>query len=777
MEGPPTPATAPDVVTAHELLQARLVVATEAAQLGLWEWDLTTDALEWDARSRAMYGQTDMPLTGLVGDINRTMHPDDQAPLADLLARAIAQRGTLEAEFRTLQPDGSERVVYARGQVLVDAHGAAVRMVGTNADVTDLRRAQREAAQDAERMARLVHVARALGDAEDEQAVLRVVNGAATEVFGASSVALVLQTEQDGGGALRTLTVHGDGSTATTAHLPADAPLPAVHTATSGTSWFVEARVRAPQAFAAGAAAWEASGTDAVGCVPLESDSGVFGALSVGFPAPRTWREADRQLLTTFGSLTSQALRRIWARSAELAALHAARRSAAQQTALVALAQSLELAEDEEEVLAVVTGGGVSLLGARGAVLCLRAPDRERSGDDDGEGVLRALTTSFFADTVRAEVAELPADFPLPMVDAATSGRSHFLPDSAAAVALFPGQEQVVEELYAAAGTQASAAVALTDAGVVVGSLSVALESAHTWTEDEQALLQAFTSLTATALSRIHAQEAERAANAAVRRFSETLQRSLLTRPPEPDHLHLAVRYLPAATEAQVGGDWYDAFMVGDGATSIVVGDVTGHDRDAAAAMGQMRNLLRGIAHVSGAEPAQVMSSLDAAVRDLDVGAMATVVLLKVEQSPAQRARGERRLRWSNAGHPPPLLVGPDGRARYLESDPDLLVGLAPEVPRTEHEVPLPAGSTLLVFTDGLVERRGADLADGLAWLARTVEQLHDRSVEEICDELLAQVGDAVEDDVAIVALRAYPEDEPRPAEAGPVISPVSTRP
>jgi PAS domain S-box-containing protein len=772
VDGTATPATAPDAVPDHDLARARLEVATEAAQLGLWEWDLTTDALEWDTRSRAMYGQADMPLTGSVVDINRTIHPDDQGPLAELLQRAIERKGTLEAEFRTLQPDGGERVLYARGQVLVDASGAAVRMVGTNADVTELRASQRQAAQDAERLGRLVDVARALGDAASEQDVLRVVNDAATSVFGASMAALVLPARGGGSTELRTLTAsYAEGFSAAVAELPASTPLPAVHTATTGTSWFVPARAQASSQFADGLAIWDASGTDAVGCVPLVSDTGVFGALSVGFPGPQPWRPADQQLLTTFGALTSQALRRIWARDAELSALHAARRSAAQQTALVALAQSLELAETEEEVLAVVTGGGVSLLGARGAVLCLRGADVAGAGA--GSAPLRALTTSFFGDAVRAEVAELPADFPLPMVDAATAGRTHFLADRQQATALFPGREQTVSELYSASGTHASAAIPLTDAGAVVGSLSVALDSDHAWSADERALLLAFSALTATALSRIHAQQAERAANAAVRRFSETLQRSLLTRPPEPDHLHLAVRYLPAATEAQVGGDWYDAFMVGDGATSVVVGDVTGHDRDAAAAMGQMRNLLRGIAHVSGAEPAQVLASLDAAVRDLDVGAMATVVLLKVEQTPQMRARGERRLRWSNAGHPPPLLVGPDGRARYLESEPDLLIGLAPEVPRTEHSVPLEAGSTLLVFTDGLVERRGADLAVGLDWLARTVEELNALSVEEICDALLAQVGDRVEDDVAIVALRAYPEDEPRPAEAGPVVSPV----
>ncbi|MGQ7294936.1 SpoIIE family protein phosphatase [Quadrisphaera sp. KR29] len=766
MDGPPVPATPPDAPPVQDLATTLLVVASDAAQLGLWEWDLLTDRLTWDARSRAMYGQDRMPLSGFVRDINRTIHPDDQQAVAEALQRAIERKGTLETEFRVVHPDGTERVLYARGQALIDAEGRVVRMVGTNSDATELRQAQHQAAQDSARMARLVDVARALGDAEDEQDVLGVVNDAATAVFGASSAALVLQTGQPGAQALRTLTAaYDEGFSAAVAHLPADTPLPAVHTATTGTTWFVTERAEAPQAFAAGLGVWEASGTDAVGCVPLVSDAGVFGSLSIGFPHPQRWREADRQLLTTFGALTSQALRRIWARSAELTALHAARRSAAQQTALVALAQSLELAQTEEEVLAVVSGGGVSLLGARGAVLCLVAPV---PADSATGARLRALATSFSEGTARTEVAELGADVPLPMVDTATTGRAHFLADRAAAEALFPGREDAVRALHEASGTHASAAVPLTDGGAVVGSLAVALEDEHAWTADERALLAAFTALTATALSRIHAQEAERAASAAVRRFSETLQRSLLTRPPQPDHLQIAVRYLPAAAEAQVGGDWYDAFMARDGATSIVVGDVTGHDREAAAAMGQMRNLLRGIAHVSGAEPAEVLSSLDAAVHDLEVGAMATVLLAKVVQTPPMAERGERLLRWSNAGHPPPLLLGPDGRARYLERDPELLIGLAPEAARRSHEVPLEAGATLLVFSDGLVERRGATLTTGLEWLARTVEELADLGAEDLCDELLRRVGERVEDDVAVVALRAHPTDRPRPAEAGP---------
>lgn len=135
--------------------------------------------------------------------------------------------------------------------------------------------------------------------------------------------------------------------------------------------------------------------------------------------------------------------------------------------------------------------------------------------------------------------------------------------------------------------------------------------------------------------------------------MSETLQRSLLTDPPQPAGLQIAVRYRPAAQQAQAGGDWYDAFLTTDGTLCLVIGDVAGHDRDSAAAMGQLRNLLRGIAYTLCEPPAAVLTQLGPGLRDLAVDSLVIAVLAIVHQDPEQAAAGQRALRWSNAGHPP----------------------------------------------------------------------------------------------------------------------------
>ena len=251
------------------------------------------------------------------------------------------------------------------------------------------------------------------------------------------------------------------------------------------------------------------------------------------------------------------------------------------------------------------------------------------------------------------------------------------------------------------------------------------------------------------------------------RRLAEALQRSLLTDPPQPDHLQFAVRYRPAAQEAQVGGDWYDAFFTSDGATCLVVGDVAGHDGEAAATMGQVRNLLRGLAYTLAEPPAAVLSALDRALLDLSVESLATAVLCRVEQTADEAGLGRRRLRWSNAGHPPPLMIEPDGSVRLLTTPADLLLGLDSATRRDDHEVALAPGATVLLYTDGLVERRGASIDDGLAWLLGAVEELGPLPLEDLCDALLRSIGETSEDDVALIALRAHDQGAPRPAEAG----------
>jgi serine phosphatase RsbU (regulator of sigma subunit) len=252
------------------------------------------------------------------------------------------------------------------------------------------------------------------------------------------------------------------------------------------------------------------------------------------------------------------------------------------------------------------------------------------------------------------------------------------------------------------------------------------------------------------ALDRVAVRESQRG-------LSEALQRSLLTHPLEPDHLELAVRYQPAAEEAQVGGDWYDSFLDPDGALVLVVGDVSGHDRRAAAAMAQVRNLLRGVAFTSGASPAGVLDRLDAAMQGLDVGAAATAVVARVEQTPEDKAAGRRLLRWSSAGHPPPVLVHPGGRVEVLRRPPGLLLGIG-AAERTDHTVVLEPGSTLVLYTDGLVERRREAFDDRLEWLSGLLAAGHDEPAESLADRLVAAAGGDAEDDVALLVLRAHPE-------------------
>ncbi|OLT55329.1 SpoIIE family protein phosphatase [Cellulosimicrobium sp. CUA-896] len=260
--------------------------------------------------------------------------------------------------------------------------------------------------------------------------------------------------------------------------------------------------------------------------------------------------------------------------------------------------------------------------------------------------------------------------------------------------------------------------------------------------------------------------------HAAQRTLAEELQRSLLTALPEPDHLHLVARYVPAATGTQIGGDWYDAFLVRDGSTCLVIGDVTGHDLRAAVSMAQVRNVLRGGAHAVVRSPAAIFESLDWAMHDLGVGAISTGVLAKLEQPEELAEQGLRLLRWSSAGHLPPLLLHPDGRAELLHRSTNLPLGLRVHEERHDHTEIVPPGSTVLLYTDGLVERRGESLHVGLERLRTTAQELAELPLEELCDRLIADLATDGEDDVALLAARAYPQDRPRPAEAGPEVLP-----
>ena len=236
-----------------------------------------------------------------------------------------------------------------------------------------------------------------------------------------------------------------------------------------------------------------------------------------------------------------------------------------------------------------------------------------------------------------------------------------------------------------------------------------------------------------------------------VRDISEQLQRSMLEEPVGVEGLDIAVRYTPASQAAQVGGDWYDAFVQDDGATMLVVGDVIGHDSAAAAAMGQLRALTRGIAYASGASPAGVLSRVANAMAGLGMDTIATVVIVKLLRDPVS---GRTRMLMSNGGHPPPVVLRPDGTTLLLEEHGALL-GLADVGARSDQALELEPGSVVLLFTDGLVERRGESLDVGFAQLRFVIESAAGLPLHGLLDSVHREmVPPEHEDDVAVLAVK-----------------------
>jgi anti-sigma regulatory factor (Ser/Thr protein kinase) len=237
-----------------------------------------------------------------------------------------------------------------------------------------------------------------------------------------------------------------------------------------------------------------------------------------------------------------------------------------------------------------------------------------------------------------------------------------------------------------------------------------------------------------------------------VAEVAETLQRSLLPEQlPTLPGVTVAARYLAGSAEAQVGGDWYDAIELRDGHAGLAIGDVVGHGLDAAARMARLQNALRAYA-LEGLRPSLVLERMNGFAREIAGGPMATLLYGDLDPD-------EGRLTMSSAGHPPPLVMPPGAASAYAEGRPGSPLGVIPFPTFEESVVPLGEGTTVLMYTDGLVERPEASLDDGLAWLQGFVEALSGADPEELCAAVLRErFRDAPpRDDVALLAARLEP--------------------
>ncbi|RAG85552.1 PAS sensor protein [Streptacidiphilus pinicola] len=329
----------------------------------------------------------------------------------------------------------------------------------------------------------------------------------------------------------------------------------------------------------------------------------------------------------------------------------------------------------------------------------------------------------------------------------ATTGRPvhipHVRPGDLARIA----RDEQAAAALARAGVHSYLAVPLTARGEVLGVLDmVRARNPVPFDADDVLLAEELAARAAVCIDNARWYQTQRDAATA-------LQRHLLPQiPPHVPGLNLASRYQPAGAPGHAGGDWFDVIPLGAGATALVVGDVMGHDINAAATMGQLRTAGRTMARL-GLEPAEILRQLDQLTEELEETIATCVCVLHEPVS--------GRCRIALAGHPPPVLHRPDRPAILLDLPPGAPLGAAAHVPLTTTGVDLPAGARLFLYTDGLVEQREQAIDVGLNAL---LDQLTGPwlPLDEVCDKLLAVLpGRKGDDDVALLVAEAEPRQGP----------------
>jgi PAS domain S-box-containing protein len=298
-----------------------------------------------------------------------------------------------------------------------------------------------------------------------------------------------------------------------------------------------------------------------------------------------------------------------------------------------------------------------------------------------------------------------------------------------------------LDPMLGAAAPRALMASPLTVKGRMAGVVEIGTRKERRFTPEEESLLVLMADRAGLAIE--HARAYEREVGTV-----EMLQRSLL-----PDKLpilpgvRIAAHYQPGG--ADVGGDWYDAIPLDDGRVGLAMGDVVGHGLSAASLMGQLRHAARAYA-LEGHSAPGVLDRLDKLVRSLPGAQMATLLYLVVD-------RDLRTVRFASAGHVPPLVVNPDGEARFLEGAPNPPLGVFDSSGHEELTVKLEPGSTIVLYTDGLVEERGVSIDAGLEALRRAAR--HPGDPKELCDHLVDAMLSIhpAHDDIAVLALQALP--------------------
>ncbi len=605
------------------------------------------------------------------------------------------------------EPDGSTIALLGR---FADQAGFALEQV-------ERRRAQAEAATRAEETRRLQEITAALSQAATAADVSSTCVEHALVAVGADAGFVVLSRPGERAIELSASSGHSAAELEAWGGFSLDSDVPYSRAIATGEAvWALT-----PDELASFTGVRAEGGEAGWVALPLLTGSGTGGALQLLFRTARMLSDGERRWLQTVVSQCAQALERSRLFDEEQLLR---RRSERLQGMTAALSNALtrsEVAEVAVEQLA-------EAVGAAGVAVAVVAQERQ---------LVQPLAWGGYGDAVVGPWLEVPLDDATPGNRAVRRRATAFYATAAEIAAEFPELAWPFTD---------TAHVSFLFVPLVVGRranglLVMSWDELHPVSLDERRFVEALAGQTAQALDRAAHFETEQT-------IAVTLQRSVLPASlPRIEGAQLAARYLPGTAELDVGGDWFDAIPLADGRLGLVVGDVVGKGVEAAAAMAQLRNGLRAFA-LDRLKPASALARLNRLAGESLETTFATLVYAVIDP--------QRRIcRLASAGHPPPIVAFADGRVELLEGGRGLPLGVAPDTRYRQTTVELPAGSVLLLYSDGLVERRGHSIDEGLDRVRDAVAD-GPRHPEQLVEHVIERLVGSTErgDDIALLAFR-----------------------
>jgi serine phosphatase RsbU (regulator of sigma subunit) len=572
-------------------------------------------------------------------------------------------------------------------------------------------------------LARLQGVTAALSAAADVGQVVEAVLDQALPALQARAGALLLVDEEGG---LELVGSRGyEGVEDLPERVPLDSPLAAARAVRGQEIVVIESDEERRSRYELSEAVRRATGDGTLAAVPLVIGGRAIGSFGFSLEEQRSLTDEECAFLLSLGRQAAQAVERARLFEGEQAARREAEEASMTLRALQAIAEIGLTARTIDDLLEPLLVFLRDAVGADRAWLLLR--------DDRGDLVVRAAVG---LDESTGEQAPVP--WGEGIAGRIAAGGQPLIVDDVI-------EAPPVSHVRDAGGSLVG--VPLRVGTETIGVLSVGSERKTAFRLRHVSLLEAAAARVALAVERTALFEREH-------EVAVTLQRSVLPETvPQRPGLAVGVRYVPGASGLEVGGDWYDAIELDSGELGLVVGDVVGKGVVAAATMAQLRNALRVYA-LEGLKPASVVARLNRLVETTGPS-FATLVYATLDP--------ERRvLRYASAGHPPPVLVRSSGEAVLLEGGRSVPLGVLEDPTFRQEALALEPGDTLVLYTDGLVERREASLEESLQELLELAASPAE-DVEELLDRLLESLaGDEPADDVAMLAVSLTAERQRR---------------